>query len=411
MSRNIVFVSAGAFAFGECVLALNFARGLSPFLYRPCFIVSPINQPLFGNRDRFEVLTLYPEAPSVNSVLVKDFLERNPPDLFVLCDFLTFEHASAEHGMSIDYLRTFEKPIVSLDSYEWESTAFVLDFLAGIRRSVSPILLDLDGGLRPCPINKPSTLEARSACYSFFRQLGMPDFASQPKTREELGIPNGRLLIVSAIAPWEALSTRQIPPGPFRDLVPQLIQRYVSLLDVPVFWVRIGATREPAFVEQGRVTVHDCPSLPASEFDALVFAADLLVTTNVASTTLAKRVGHGQPALCLHNSVSADGPQDLCHTNVRIQESTLELLADAFPVRPFRMFPLGWYDFLGPVMRGNPYLDTFYPVEILDEEQAVAAMRRAVSEGEGEAKTKRAAYRELLASLPLPDDCVDHFVR
>jgi hypothetical protein len=387
--RNVVFISAGSFAFGECVLALNFARGLSPSRYRACFIVSPVNEPLFGNRDEFDVLTLFREAPGLNAILVSDFLERFPPDLFVLCDFLTFEHAAGEHGIGIDYLRGFGKPILSLDSYEWESGDFVLDFLAGIRKPVSRLLQDLDGGLRPCPLNKPRGLEARSACYSFFRQLKAPDLVSRREVREQLGVPAGHLLFVSAVAPWESLATRQIPPGPFRQEVPQRIERYVSLLGMPVSWFRIGASAGRTTETRGHVAMHDLPGLPAGEFDELLFAADLLISTNIASTTLAKRSGYNRPALFLYNSVSAEIP---------------------FPIRPYRMFPMGWYDFLGPVVRGNPYLDTFHSAEVLDEERAVTAMRKAIAEDEGEIRMKRAVYRDLLDALPLPDDCVDHFL-
>ena len=64
--KNILFISAGSFAFGESVMALNFARSLPPSKYRPCFIVSPLNSVLLEEYPELKRLVkLLPEQQSL----------------------------------------------------------------------------------------------------------------------------------------------------------------------------------------------------------------------------------------------------------------------------------------------------------------------------------------------------------
>ncbi len=411
--KNILFISIGTDAFGESILALNFARSLPAAGYRPCFILSPSHGTLLNQHPNFKGIQLYKGAIKINRMLIEDFLEHYPPDLIILCDFLTFDYSQADMGITLDDLRAYNKPIISLDSYEWESGDFGLDFFNGAEKKVPATILELDGALRPCPLNKPAPINGRIACYSFLHQIQQLPEEEVRWTRNELGIPMNDLVIFSATAVWQEFRAKKRYAGPFSRIVPQLIYSYVERLETPVHWISVGPHNRQAHTKQrGNVVEHNFPSLPEDKFNRLLAASDIMISTNIASTTLAKCIRYRRPALFLYNSLVVNGPGDFSkYKHIRLSESTSSLIENAYPFHPFLMFPLGWFKFLSPVLKDNPYLDTFYRAEILDEEGVLSLLRKAAEKKDQKLQERIEGYERLLADLPPPADCVEHFMR
>lgn len=409
--KNILFISAGSFAFGESVMALNFARSLPPSKYRPCFIASPLSSVLLDDYPELKTVKLIKNAQKINRLMVVDFLEHYPPDLIVLCDFLTFDFSQPEFGITLQMLRGYDKPIISLDSYEWESGDFTLDFFSGINKQLPRMLLQLDGALRPCPLNKPVPAGGRVASYSFLHQIQEWSNRDARQVREGLGISPDDFVIFSASAVWQSLRPKNKSGGLFGNIITELFSQYISKLDRPIHWIRVGPERQQDTTRKGLITEHNFSSLPESDFDRLLAASDLLMTSNVASTTLAKCIKNGKSALLLYSSIQANGPEDLSkYGDVRINDSTLRLIENAYPIQPFMMFPLGWYRFLKPVMSDNPYLDTFYKSEILDEERVMSILEELISKKRPELSGQREQYTSLLEGLRSPGECLEHFM-
>jgi Family of unknown function (DUF6365) len=411
MKKNIVFISLGSFALGETIMALNFVRSLPRSKYRSCFILSPINSVLLKSDPSLTTIQLIDGGHRLNQLLVSDFLEHYPPDLFVLCDFLTFDFSQPEFGISLKYLRDYDKPIISLDSYEWESGDFNLDFFTGVQKQLPRMLLQLEGALRPCPLNKPLLPNDRVACYSFLHQIKRWRRKEVLQAREDLGIAPEDFVIFSAAAVWQSMRPPEKIGGPFGSVVCGLLPAYIDRLDEPLHWIRVGPERQRGTIRRGKVTEHNFPALPETVFDRMLAASDIFVTSNVASTTLGKCIRYGRSALLLYNSMEAAGPDDLCkYDHVRINEATFRLIQNAYPIHPFLMFPLGWYKFLSPVTDANPYVDTFYRAEILDEERVLSLLRRAMSRKDFQMREQREQYRRLLDQLPPPEGCLEHFL-
>ncbi len=410
MKKNILFISTGSLAFGESVMALAFARSLPKELYNPCFIVSPLNAVLLDHQ-QLKAIQLLDNAHKINRLLVEDFLEKYPPELIILCDFLTFDFSQMNFGITLKFLRSYNKPIISLDSYEWESGDFVLDFFSGLTKQLPRTLLLLDGAIRPCPLNKPTATTERAICYSFLHQINDCDLGEVAALRREIGIGEEDFVIFSATAVWQAFRPKQKYGGPFGHIITDLLTDYIAKLGTKLHWIRVGPERNRSTQVIGDITEHNFPSLPEKEFDQLLAAADILITNNVASTTLAKCISYGRSALLLYNSIQANTPDDLAkYPQVQINSSTLKLIENSYPIQPFRMFPLGWYNFLSPIMKDNPYLETFYGAEILDEEKVLSILRQAKAGKNSHFATQRKDYQQQLATLPSPAACLEHFM-
>ncbi|MBL8150290.1 MAG: hypothetical protein JNN15_10235 [Blastocatellia bacterium] len=412
MKKNVLFVSTGSLAFGESVMALNFARSLPKSDYNSCFILSPLNSVLLEqDNEEFENVKLFEGAHKINRLLVIDFLEKNPPDIIVLCDFLTFDFSQADFGINLKFLRAYGKPIISLDTYEWESGNFTLDFFSGVDKQLPRMLLQLDGALRPCPLNKPAPTTERIVCYSFLDQIKCLQPDEIERKREELGINPNDFVIFSATAVWQAFRPKTKYKGPFGHIVSELLSYYVSKLNKPVHWIRVGPERERTTEKYGNITEHNFPSLQESEFDKLLAASDILVTSNVASTTLVKCIKYGRSALLLYNSIKANQPSDLAqYKHIKLSEYMSKLIENAYPLQPFLMFPLGWYKFLSPIMKDNPYLETFYRAEILDEEVVLSILHQAIQDKELSLSKEVGNYEKLLKTLPSPSESIEHFI-
>lgn len=409
--KNIYFISLGSIAFGETIIALQFSFSLSDEDFMSHFFVAPNNSILFQNKLRHHVTELYPGKPKINMLLINDCVEKYPPDIIILSDFLTFEISANDYGLTLDYLRQFGVPILSFDSYEWDSTGYTLDFLPGIKKQVVSRLDEMDGILRPCPLNKPQPPNDRVFCYSFIKQIQNNFYDRGFSTKINLGIPKPEPVVFSATAPWQSPKARTCPRWPFVDSVPMLIQEHLDKTGLPLHWIRVGETETHAVTSHNRITIHDYPALPPAQFDDLLHSSDLLITLNIAATTLVKRISRGGAALLFWNSVNAEKAEDFGnYPHVKIDDVMLESLGDLYPIRPFRMFPLGWFDFLSHVLKDNLYLNTFYQTEILDL-QATSKLLECILFTPGlEPDESRENYLESLSDLPTAAECLSRFL-
>lgn len=408
MTARILFVCLGSKAFGEAVMALDLARRLDGRRFRCAFLTSPNIAVLLGDHPELQALELQDDAHAVNRLLVGGFVDGFEPSLVILCDFLTFAFSQSSFGLTLEDVRAWGAPVASLDCYEWESGDFVIDFLNGTTAAMPDTLVDMDGVLRPCPLNRPASIRGRTVCYSF---LDAPSAEGSLPRREEarrrLGLDPEQPLFLTTEALWQRRRPRSFE-GPFLERVDGLLGWYLRRLGRPCTWMRVGLVESPARRIEGGVDERHLPSLPEGEFETLLAAADLFVSTNVAATSLGKCLRLGTPALLLYNSRAAAGEEALLGQGVSARMRAL--LRGSYPLRPFLMYPMGWFEFLGPVLTDNPFVDTIHRAEILDEEEVLGKLRAAADGVLAPLEAERAAYLARLDELPSPDECLDHLL-
>jgi hypothetical protein len=94
------------------------------------------------------------------------------------------------------------------------------------------------------------------------------------------------------------------------------------------------------------------------------------------------------------------------------EEPSAELrawLEEAAPLHPFHVWGLGLFDFLQPVVRGNPYFEALRLLEVLHEREFVEGCRGLLfDQHEREAlRAAQAAFAASVRALPGPAQAFD----
>lgn len=409
---RLLFVSLGTNAFGECIIARLFAKRLPRDKFESFFLIAPQHKVLFQSDPQFHNVVLVEGRRKLNEILIDDMIHRNKIDLIILSDYLTYSYSTLDFGMDIDDLRQFNKPIISFDCYEWAATDYTLDFLDNRDRQLKIRFSDIDGSLRPCPLNKPYSSDPQVLCYDFLGSIPTPaDLSLLSSIKLRLDIKHDQYTVVSPIADWERVQVEKQGRTAIHDLVENLMFESLESLQLPVNWVRVGSVAQHKIEQRGLVTVTDVPAIAPQEFDCLVAGSEGYITTNISGTSLAKRVLWGGSAVLFWNGFDVSCETDLDSLGFAINNSMRCRLNDCYPIRSFSMFPLGWGQFLRYVLKDNPYLSTFSQAQIFNSDSVRKTVRNMLVGCDPETIKNIATYKEMIESLPLPEDCVLHFFK
>jgi hypothetical protein len=195
-------------------------------------------------------------------------------------------------------------------------------------------------------------------------------------------------------SPWEYRNpARSLPVAQLVDALPRLLHGHLAALGRALDVVHVGP-RQWSFPVADQIRYKYFSRLPYQMFHERLTSADLFLTTNVLSLTLAQAVLAEVPALVLHN-------------HERLERSELpDWVAAAAPLlhtaHPFRVAPLGWHDLLEPLLSGNPYQDCFASAGILDRPEVLRALAGLLDDGPVRAglRQRQSAHRAGLAALP-----------
>jgi hypothetical protein len=155
--------------------------------------------------------------------------------------------------------------------------------------------------------------------------------------------------------------------------VPRLLAHYLRQLPPSTHFLIVGqAPPELAGLPADRV--HVLPPCSPARFTTMLGAADLVLSLNVGATTVARAVLSDIPTVVLANSVAVAGPEAIDEAAARLGGLTptvRDWLAEMTPLHKFRMWPLGFHDFLEPILADNQYTDALTILELLDEKSVV----------------------------------------
>lgn len=105
-------------------------------------------------------------------------------------------------------------------------------------------------------------------------------------------------------------------------------------------------------------------SMPSNEFDRYVQMSDLYIGRNITSTSMIRIALSGIPCVNIENSRVSLCEEDLN----KLSEFTGIDIKNIDKIYRFMMFPVGWYEFLKPLMDGNPYSEIVKRCELFDVE-------------------------------------------
>ncbi|MFY1632989.1 DUF6365 family protein [Solwaraspora sp. WMMB335] len=383
--RTVLFVGLGHLSNGDLSIAADFARQLPADEFDVGFVTAPGTAPYvrgFG-------LTAYPleaEAPERNRETFDRLMTELRPELLVAADAFTLDYSTGWSGLSMGLLRErYDTALASFDQYDYPAADYLVDFYTG-HRSRFPRLFDLcDLVIRNSPLNRPvpggpSVAVTRMVCGG---SAPLPATRRRPAEPPTVFLTNSR---------WEHVNVVRSPEMAQLILtMPRIIHSHLAALRRPLRVVHVGPARWD-FPVADQIDYHYRSRLTPAEFHGLLAGADLYLTGNVVSVTLTQAVLAGVPSLVLQNYKTLDLA---ALTASGSAPSWLVAAAPELSVGyPFRIFPWGWYEFLGPVLSDNPYVDCFLTAGIFQRRRVLQAMTELLDDS-----TVRAGLGERQADL------------
>ena len=152
---------------------------------------------------------------------------------------------------------------------------------------------------------------------------------------------------------------------------------------------------------------HWIAQLHPDRFQALMATADLLLSFNTSATSTLSALASSLPIVLAINShagktvgeVAAALPEPPA-------EPVRRWLERVVPLHPFRVWPLGLYGLLSPVLAGNPFADAVRAVEVLDWPALTGACRELLFDAGARERVLRrqADYVRTVRALPAAAD-------
>lgn len=210
-------------------------------------------------------------------------------------------------------------------------------------------------------------------------------------------------------AQWQYLRAGSDSAKRLAKALPTLLANYVLLAGPNVHLVHVGPERYPlASVLEERY--HWVAPLPEEQYNILVASVDLLVTANVAATTIARAMVAEVPVVVLENSMRGETLEEVEGATKRpLAEVVRTWLAGVLPLFPFSMWPVGYRQFLAPLLEANSYCHAIERVELLDVDRVVSAIQGLTDERGTERSDhlhRQAAFLAAVRALPSPAETI-----
>jgi len=353
--RRHLFVAVVRTAFGEVLQGRRVAEALVATGDHVSFVApAEIQSALVGAQVRRGVLEQF--GTRLLDSLLPQLAASERYDSICLVDLASVALAFGQLGLSLDSLRGL--PAVALDLWSLAETDRVFDF-GGTRQQLPAEILAIPH-LVPVPFARPEVAGGYAA-WAPNQPLNAEERAA---TRARIGLAADERVIVLATATWQ-MPERQ-SDATARASALALPARLLALVE------KTGATLVhvgPSAWAPPSARYRHVPQLPAREFEAIIGAADAVLTANLAATTIATALAAEVPII----AVTCDGGA----------------------VPPFRVWPLGLHHLLAPVLAQNPLLELVRTVDLFDEAGFVAAFSPDATY-----RDRVRAYRARVDALP-----------
>lgn len=317
----------------------------------------------------------------------------------VLIDLVAVYTFFGVYGRSFAAFLRSGIPVVALDVWNVPEAGLAWDYHPETF-AMGPEILDAVHRLVPVPFVRPTV----PAGYNALPPPQPWSAADRQAERSSLGIGPDERLIFWPSAAWQHAS-QQLHPARQRmaAALPPLIVHYLKCLSQtagspPIRVVHVGPEPFAAASALGDRYVH-LTQQPAARFARILAASDLLLSFNVAATTVMAALSAQVPVLIGTHSAR---PGDLPPAS-EMTDAVRTFCAAAGDVYPFRAWPLSLSRLLAPVLHENPLLDAVRLVGVLDESAMLSALRELISDGGAETqRARQERYVAQVQALPGP---------
>jgi hypothetical protein len=404
---RVLFIAPSRLSRGDASIAAELARTLSRSRFRVGFVASAESTPQLHDLG-MPTLPLAGATPGENLAILDRIVHGFRPDCLVVADVFAVQQSRDWSGLTIAWLRErYGLPIAGIDRLGWQAADYIVDFYGGQRVRFPRLLEHCDLVIRPGP---PHAVAPGSpgVTVAALPPGGLRDGLPGPPAAPTGGLrpagtdaaPDGRPTVFLVNSPWEYRNRhRSLPVTQLIDALPRIVHSHLAALDRPLRVIHVGPRRW-RFPPADQIEYRHFSRMPYEMFQARLAAADLFLTTNALSMTLAQTVLAGVPALVLDNHEER-GPHHL--------PGWLATCAPLLErVYPFRVAPLGWHDLLEPLLSGNPYRRCFATAGLVDRPAVLRALTGLLDDQQTRSDLRRRQqdYCERLAGLPAVDEAL-----
>jgi hypothetical protein len=337
---------------------------------------------------------------------LKYLMKEDAPATVILGDYFSNANYLHSNGIDSQHILIQNGKIFTLDVWDFRQTGYDIDVFGGQSRKLgrgdqhewSRQFEAIPFKLKPAPIVTPTSLRDSfcnlppDECYTQ---------AERCKARNALGLSSFVKVVLFCTSQWQHAPYESETATRLATSLPALVADYLSDLGRSVHLLHIGPQAYDLPLPLQDRYHWLCPVSP-ERFDDLLAGADLLLSANISATTIAKAMVRGVPVLVLQNSRSINNPE-LQATKAQPYSARLQRwLQKAAPVFPFALWPVGYYQFLRPLLQGNPYMTALDVVELLDEQQVQSSLAGLLFDKTTRAEQthRQAAYVGQVRSLP-----------
>jgi hypothetical protein len=395
---RVLFLAPSRLSRGDASIAADLARALPRSGFQVGFVAA--EQALAQLHDLgLPTLPLTGTTPDENLAILDRIMQGFHPDCLVLADAFAVEQSHGWSGLTVDRLRErYGRPIASIDRLGWRAVDYTVDLYGGNRVRLPRLLDGCDLVIQPGPPHPVADGSPGVAVAALhpggLRDGGLRNADPQPSGGHASEVRPTVFLVNS---PWEYRNRlRSLPVAQLIDALPRIVHSHLAALGRPLRVTHVGP-RQWNFPPAEQIEYQHFSRMPYAMFQARLAAANLFLTTNTLSATLAQAVLGGVPALVLDNHERL-GPDHMPGWVA----ACAPLLRTAYP---FRVAPLGWHDLLAPLLSGNPYQSCFATAGLFDRPAVLGALSELLDDepARTDLRQRQHDYREQLAGLPAVD--------
>lgn len=405
---KFLFLALTRAGWGETALGLRVAEELEAQGASISFLAHKSNSLLMSTTP-FAREFISDEAGKLLRLYVDSLVQSERPSAIILSDMATTQRFCSQASVDSTFLAQYGVPLISIDTWEQALTRASMDLFLSEPQELDLRLASLSKPLLPVPVLQSTPRRGAYSC--------MPGPVRIPRRvrthlRENLGIGDSERIVLLCTAAWQHMRYRSRDGNRMAASLPLLLAEYVSRLGPSVHLVHVGPAAYPLQERLGG-RYHWLPPLQTMHFEELLGSSDLLLSANISAGTNLKAISSGVPTVVVHNSHEARDLGELePHLGTSPSEALRHWLVENLPIYRFRLWPLGWFDFLAPVLKDNPYLETVEAVELIDERGFVETCERLLFDTTARQRMqeRQAAYVSAVGGLPRAAEVVRQYL-
>jgi hypothetical protein len=291
-------------------------------------------------------------------------------DSIILCDYLTTDYTLRHYGMQPEQLLMYDVPLLVLDTWEYDVTGSTIDIYGVNQWQMGNWIEKIKHRLVPAPVGR---LTAPGAYCGIPSQNTMLPTRVRRHIRQNLGLTDKDRAVLFCTAAWQH-NIKHFDGERISLLAPQLLWSYLTQVDPSIRLIHVGPAALALENTDHRYLWMPC--VTPSDFDRLLGSVDLFLSFNISATTIARAIASGVPIIAVQNSYQGNTLAEVeAQMGMCASQNLAAWIRAAVPLYPFRLWPLGHWHFLKPLLQYNAYAEALMVIELLDDVHFVETCR------------------------------------